>query len=127
VGRRNSDSGSDQAIPKLDLTAVRHAASKSHWCHSPQTMFTKQVSGGGRFWIPEGHRNSWSLPWPAGSYDRPSFLWKVRSVLFALLYLPNHLPSASEGPASAWCGPGDQAASTGRPIPACACVRMPCS
>jgi hypothetical protein len=44
VGRRNSDSGSDQAIPKLDLTAVRHAASKSHRCHSPRTMFRKQVS-----------------------------------------------------------------------------------
>jgi hypothetical protein len=25
---------------------------------------------------PEGHRNSWSLPWPAGSYDRPCFPWK---------------------------------------------------
>jgi hypothetical protein len=27
-----------------DLTAVRHAASKSHGCHSPRTMLMKQVS-----------------------------------------------------------------------------------
>ena len=44
VGHRNADSGPDQAIPKFGLLAVHPAASQSHWCHFPLTMFTKQVS-----------------------------------------------------------------------------------
>jgi hypothetical protein len=43
-----------------DLTAVRHAASKSHGCHSPRTMFTKQVSR------------------PVDSLDPPSWLRRRR-------------------------------------------------
>jgi hypothetical protein len=38
------DQRPDQAIPKLGLDSVRHAASKSHSCHSPPAMFPKQVS-----------------------------------------------------------------------------------
>jgi hypothetical protein len=41
VGRRNSDSG---PTSRFRSSAGWPAASKSHWCHSRLTMFTKQVS-----------------------------------------------------------------------------------